>query len=60
MSLIGIVSDYMFSAEHKDDIIVILRGLAIEPRRKKEEFLGWAQAVGISLTKEDFENLLGF
>ena len=59
MSLIGIVSDDMFSPEHKDDVIIMLRSLSIEPRRKKEELVGWAQAVGIGLTKEDFQKLLG-
>jgi len=59
MSLIGIVSDDMFSPEHKDDVIIMLRSLAIEPRRKKEELVGWAQAVGIGLTKEDFQKLIG-
>ena len=59
MSLIGIVSDDMFSPEHKDDVIIMLRSLVIEPRRKKEELAGWAQAVGIGLTKEDYQKLLG-
>ena len=59
MSLIGIISDDMFSPERLDDVIIILKGLAIEPRRKKEELAGWAQAVGIGLTKEDYQKLLG-
>jgi len=59
MSLIGIVSDDMFSPDRLDDVIIVLRSLAIEPRRKKEELAGWAQAVGIGLTKEDYQKLLG-
>jgi len=59
MSLIGLIPDDMFSPERKDDIIVMLRTLNISPRRKKQAFVDWSQAVGAGLTKEDFQRLLG-
>ena len=60
MGLIGIIPDNLFSPEHKDDIIIMLRSLDIPPRRKKQAFAEWGQLVGIGLTKEDYQRLLGY
>jgi len=59
MSLIGMIPDDMFSPERLDDVIIMLRSLDVPPRRKKQELISWAQAVGAALTKEDFLRLLG-
>jgi len=59
MALIGMIPDDMFSPEHKDDIIIILASLDISPRRKKQAFVDWCQTVGLGMTKEDFQRLLG-
>ena len=59
MSLIGVIPADMFSPERLDDVIMQLRMLDVPPRRKKELFTEWGQAVGAALTKEDYQKLLG-
>jgi len=59
MSLYGIIPADLLSPDRKDDIILILADLPIAPRRKKQALVEWGQMMGIGLTKDDFQKLLG-
>jgi len=59
MSLIGIVPADLLEPDKKDDIIILLKSLDIPPRRKKQALVDWGLTVGIGLTQEDFQRLLG-
>jgi len=59
MSLIGMVPDDLLDPKRKDDLIVQLMTLDIEPRRKKQALNEWAQMVGAAITVDDYNKLLG-
>jgi len=45
--------------EKKDEVILFLKALPIPPRRKKQALIDWCKYVGIAITKEMVETLLG-
>ena len=59
MSLYGIIPLDLMSPDRKDDVIIILADLPISPRRKKQALNEWSQSVGLGMTKDDYQKLLG-
>ena len=59
MGLWGIIPLDLMSPDRKDDVIIILAELPIAPRRKKQALAEWAQCVGLGMTKDDYQKLLG-
>jgi len=49
----------LLAKDKKDEVIVFLQKLPVPPRRKKEALVDWCKYVGVALTKEMVDVLLG-
>jgi len=58
-AIYAVVPGELLRPERKDDLIAFLQQIPAPPRRKKQLFIEWSRVVGIALTREDFEKLLG-
>ena len=59
MSLIEIFPAYLLAKDKKDEVIIFLKELPIEPLRKKQALAMWCKYVGVALTYEMVEAVLG-
>jgi len=58
-ALLAVVPGELLKPERKDDLILFLQKIPAPPRRKKEVYIEWCRYVGVALTREDLEKLLG-
>ena len=49
----------LLAKDKQEDVILFLQKLPIPPRRKKEALISWCSYVGVALTHEMVEILLG-
>jgi len=49
----------LLAKDKQEDVIAFLQKLPIPPRRKKEALVSWCNYVGVALTHEMVEVLLG-
>jgi len=49
----------MLDPERQEDVELYLRELPAPPRRKKEALIAWCRAVGLAVTREKVEAILG-
>lgn len=49
----------LLAKEKWDDVIILLRTLPIPARRKKQLIIEWSKVVGVALTEEMVEAVLG-
>jgi len=49
----------LLDADKLDDVIFFLQRLPIAPRRKKQALLAWGRFVGVAITREMYDQLLG-
>lgn len=59
MSAIEIFPPALLAKDKEDEVIIFLQQLPAPPRRKKEALVDWCKYVGVALTKEMVEILLG-
>jgi len=59
ISPIGIIPEALLFPDKKDQVIAFLAELPGPPRRRKEIYVGWCTMVGVVLTEEDIEEILG-
>jgi hypothetical protein len=45
----------MFIPERKDDVLLLLAALPLDPRDKKTVLWEWGRQVGVLLTKDDYD-----
>lgn len=53
------IPPYLLVADKEDEVILLLKGLPIPDRRKKQILIEWTKVVGAALTREMVEKLLG-
>lgn len=56
---IAIFPPALLAKEKEDELIIFLKELPIPARRKKELLVEWCKYVGVALTREIVEALLG-
>jgi len=59
MSIIEVFPAALLRPEAKEEFILLLRKLPIDPRRKKETLIDWCKITGVVLTKEMIEAVIG-
>lgn len=58
-ALFEVIPGHLLDPERKDDVIAFLARIPAPPERIKQVYLEWCQYVGIAMTREDLERILG-
>lgn len=59
MTLLAVIPERLWTKEAKDEVIVFLRELPAPARRRKQALVDWTKYVGVALTREMVEAVLG-
>jgi hypothetical protein len=59
MSLFEIFPPEMLVADAKEDVILLLKAMPIDERRKKQVYVDWTKLTGAVLEEEDIKKILG-
>ncbi len=54
-----IFPEWLLDPERQKEVEIYLRELPAPPRRKKEALIAWCRAVGVAVTREKVEAVLG-
>lgn len=54
-----IIPDELWNPEKVNEVIKYLQKAVLLPRRRKEIFVDWAKKVGVKMTKEQIDFLVG-
>ena len=57
--LIEVFPPWLLTRDRLNDVIIFLRELPVEPKRKKQALVAWTRYVGVALTYEMVEAVLG-
>jgi len=55
----GIIPEHLLDPAKKEEVILFLAKLPGPARRRKEIYVGWCKLLGVAITQEDVEKVVG-